>query len=52
MLRVFLEVAEIGLVAAQIGQFQQLLKTHVILILNCTSPHTITYTNRTGGAPQ
>ena len=28
-----------------IGQFQQLLKTGVILILNFTRPHAITYTN-------
>ena len=33
---VFSEVAEISLVAAPLGQFQQLLKTRVILILNFT----------------
>ena len=42
----FSEVAEIALVATRLGQFQQLLKTHVILILNFTRPHAITYTNR------
>ena len=42
----FSEVAEIALVAARLGQFQQLLKTRVILILNFTRPHAITYTNR------
>ena len=31
--------------AARLGQFQQLLKTQVILILNFTRPHAITYTN-------
>ena len=41
----FSEVAEIALVAARLGQFQQLLKTRVILILNFTRPHAITYTN-------
>ena len=41
----FSEVAEIALVAARFGQFQQLLKTRVILILNFTRPHAITYTN-------
>ena len=40
----FSEVAEIALVAARLGQFQQLLKTRVILILNFTRPHAITYT--------
>jgi len=42
---VFPEVAEIALVAARLGQFQQLPKTRVILILNFTRPHAITYTN-------
>ena len=41
----FSEVAEIALVAARLGQFQQLLKTRVILILNFTRPHAITHTN-------
>ena len=41
----FSEVAEIALVAARLGQFQKLLKTRVILILNFTRPHAITYTN-------
>ena len=41
----FSEVAEIALVAARLGQFQQLLKTQVILILNFTRPHAITYAN-------
>ena len=41
----FSEVAEIALVAARLGQFQQLLKTRVILILNFTRPRAITYTN-------
>ena len=41
----FSEVAEIALVASRLGQFQQLLKTRVILILNFTRPHAITYTN-------
>ena len=36
---------EIALVAARLGQFQQLPKTRVILILNFTRPHAITYTN-------
>ena len=40
----FSEVAEIALVA-RLGQFQQLLNTQMILILNFTRPHTITYTN-------
>ena len=39
----FSEVAEIALVAARLGQFQQLLKTRVILILNFTRPHALTY---------
>ena len=43
----FSEVAEIALVAARLGQFQQLPKTRVILILNFTRPHAITYTNGT-----
>ena len=41
----FSEVAEIAQVAARLGQFQQLLKTQVILIFNFTRPHAITYTN-------
>ena len=41
----FSEVAEIARVAARLGQFQQLLKTRVILILNFTRPRVITYTN-------
>ena len=41
----FSEVAEIALVAVRLGQFQQLLKTRVILILNFTRPRAITYTN-------
>ena len=41
----FSEVAEITLVAPRLGQFQQLLKTRVILILSFTRPHAITYTN-------
>ena len=41
----FSEVAEIALVAARLEQFQQLLKTRVILILNFTRPHEITNTN-------
>ena len=40
----FSEVAEIALVAARLGQFQQRPKTRVILILNFTRPHAITYT--------
>ena len=40
----FSEVAEIALVAGRLGQFQQLPKTRVILILNFTRPHAITYT--------
>ena len=43
----FSEVAEIALVAARLGQFQRLLKTRVILILNFTRLHEITYTNFT-----
>ena len=39
------EVAEIALVAARLVQFQQPLRTRVILILNFTRPHVITYTN-------
>ena len=42
----FSEVAEIAFVAARLGQFQQLLKTRVILILNFTRPHAITYTKQ------
>ena len=42
---VFSEVAEIARVAQRLGQFQQLLKTHVILIINFTRPHAITYTS-------
>ena len=38
------EVAEIAGVTQRLGQFQQLLKTPVILILNFTRPHAITYT--------
>ena len=41
----FSEVDEIFLVAAWLGQFQQILKTRVILIFNFTRPHAITYTN-------
>ena len=41
----FSEVAEIALVAALLGQFQQLLKTSVTLILNFTRPHAITFAN-------
>lgn len=41
---VFLEVAEIAHVAAQLGQFQQPPKTRMISILNFTQPHVITYT--------
>ena len=39
------EVAEIAVVAARPGQFQQLLKIRVILILNFTRLRAITYTN-------
>ena len=35
------------LLAERLGQFQQLLKTRVILILNFTRPHAITYTKST-----
>ena len=42
---VFSEVGEIARVPAQLRQFQRLLKTQVILILNFTRPHVITYTN-------
>ena len=38
----FSEVAEIALVAARLGHFQQLLKTRVILFLNFTRPYTNT----------
>ena len=41
----FSEVGEIALVAARLEQFQQLLKTRVILIVNFTRPHEITNTN-------
>ena len=41
----FSEVAEIARVAARLRQFQQLLKTQVILILDFTRPHAITHTN-------
>ena len=34
----FSEVAEIARVAQRLGQFQQLLKTQLILILNFTGP--------------
>ena len=47
----FSEVAEIAPVAARLGQFQQLLKTPVILILNFTRPRAITYTNCTPLSP-
>ena len=39
------EVAETALVSGQRGQFQQLLKTRVILILDFTRLHAIIYTN-------
>ena len=42
----FSEIAEIALIAVQLGKFQQLPKTQVILILNFTRPYAITYTNR------
>ena len=42
----FSEVAEIAWVAVGLGQFQQILKTRVILTLNFTHPHVITYTNK------
>jgi len=45
MSRVFSEVAEIARVAQRRGQFQQLLEARVILILDFTRPHAITYTN-------
>ena len=35
------EVAKFALVAAPLGQFQQLLKACVILVLNFTRPHAI-----------
>ena len=35
-----------ALYVVNIGQFKQLLKTRVILILNFTRPHTITYTKQ------
>ena len=38
MLILFSEVAKIALIAARLGQFQQLLKTLVILILNLLAP--------------
>ena len=41
----FLVVGEIALVTARLGQFQQLLKTQVLLILNFIRPHAITHTN-------
>ena len=41
----FQNVGEWKKLAARLGQFQQLLKTRVILILNFTRPHAITYTN-------
>ena len=41
----FSKVAEIARVTQRLGQFQQLLKTRVMLILNFTRPHAITYTN-------
>lgn len=41
----FSEVAEIALIVVQLGQFQQLMKTYVILILNnFTRSNAITYT--------
>lgn len=40
-----LVVPEIALVTARLGQFQQLLKSQVILILNFIRPHAITYTS-------
>ena len=45
----FSEVAEIALVAARLGQFQQLLKTQVISILNFSRPHAIAYTRTQWG---
>ena len=44
----FSEVAEIALVGARLEQFQQFLKTRVILILNFTRAHAITYTKKQG----
>ena len=41
----FSVVGEIAVVTARLGQFQQLLKTQVLLILNFIRPHAITYTN-------
>ena len=41
----FSEVVETTLFVARLGQFQQLLKTHVILILNFSRPHAITFSN-------
>lgn len=43
--RLFLEVAEIALFTAGLGQFLQPLKTRVIVILNFILPQTITYNN-------
>jgi len=43
---VFSEVAEIALIDVRLEQFQQLLKTCVILILSFTRPHAITYTKK------
>lgn len=40
----FSEIAKIAIIAVRLRQFQQLLKTCVILILNFTLPHAITYT--------
>ena len=42
---VFSEVAEIALFATRLGQFQQLLKTRMILIVNFIGPHAIIYTH-------
>ena len=42
---VFSEVVEIALFAAGLGQFHKLLKTRLVLILNFTHTHAITYTN-------
>ena len=47
----FSEFAEIAFVAARLGQFQQLLKTRAISILNFTSPHAISNGNRTEWSP-
>ena len=42
----FSEVAEIALIVVQLGQFQQLMKKYVILILNnFTRSNAITYTD-------